>query len=117
MKVRDKELAKGEGKKAMPLVKVIRHGQITLPKEVRVALGIEEGDLLEVNLAKDGMTIKPKIAVDQELAQEKHLRSIKKLQSKAKRVNQDELDAALQEATVAAKKKELTKTKSSARQS
>ena len=101
----------------MPLVKVIRHGQITLPKELRVALGIEEGDLLEVNLAKDGMTIKPKVAVDKELAQEKLLRSIKKLQSKAKKVDQDGLDAALQEATVAAKKKELTKTKASARQS
>ena len=68
---------------AMPLVKVIRHGQITLPKGLRVALGIEEGDLLEVELAKDGMTIKPKVAVDKALAQEKLLRSIKKLQSKA----------------------------------
>ena len=67
----------------MPLVKVIRHGQITLPKGLRVALGIEEGDLLEVELAKDGMTIKPKVAVDKALAQEKLLRSIKKLQSKA----------------------------------
>jgi len=101
----------------MPLVKVIRHGQITLPKEVRVALGIEEGDLLEVKLAKDGMTIKPKVAVDKELAQAKLLRTIKKLLSKTKKVDQDELDAALQEATMAAGKKELTKTKASARRS
>lgn len=101
----------------MPLVKVIRHGQITLPKEVRVALGIEEGDLLEVKLTKNGMTVKPKIAVDKELAQEKLLGSIKKLQSKAKKVDQDELDAALQEATVAARQKELRKTKVSTRQS
>ena len=101
----------------MPLVKVIRHGQITLPKGLRVALGIEEGDLLEVELAKDGMTIKPKVAVDKALAQEKLLRSIKKLQSKAKKVDQDELDGALQEATVAAKKEELNKMKASARQS
>jgi AbrB family looped-hinge helix DNA binding protein len=101
----------------MPLVKVIRHGQITLPKEVRVALGIEEGDLLEVKLTKNGMTVKPKIAVDKELAQEKLLRSIKKLQSKAKKVDQDELDAALQEATVAARQKDPRKTKVSATQS
>lgn len=79
-------------------------------------MGIEEGDLLEVSLAKDGMSINPKVAVDKELAQEKLLRSIKKLQSKAKRIDQDELDAALQEATVAARQKALTKPKSSARQ-
>lgn len=101
----------------MPLVKVIRHGQITLPKDLRLALGIEEGDLLEVKLAKDGMTIKPKVVVDKQVAQEKLLGSIKKLQSKAKKVDQDELDAALQEATMAAKQKELSKTKASARQS
>lgn len=101
----------------MPLVKVIRHGQITLPKEVRIALGIEEGDLLEVKLEKDGITVKPKVVVDKAPAQDKLLRSIKKLQSKAIRVDQNELDAALQEATVAAKKKELKNTKASARQS
>jgi predicted nucleic acid-binding protein len=31
-------------------------------------LGVEEGDLLEVKLTEAGMTIKPKTAVDRELA-------------------------------------------------
>ncbi len=30
----------------MPVVKVLRHGQITLPKEFREALGIDEGQRL-----------------------------------------------------------------------
>ena len=42
---------------AMPLVKVIRNGQITIPKVLRAALGIEDGDLLEVKLTKAGMSI------------------------------------------------------------
>jgi AbrB family looped-hinge helix DNA binding protein len=103
--------------RAMPLVKVIRHGQITIPKELRAALGIEEGDLLEVKLAEGGMTIKPKVAIDKELAQEKLLRSIKKIQSRVKEMDQDELDAAIEEATLAAKKEELRKMPASARQS
>lgn len=93
----------------MPLVKVIRHGQITIPKEVRAVLGIAEGDLLEVKLAKGGMTIRPKVAVDKDLAQEKLLRSIKKLQSKVKDVDPAELDAAIEEAIVAARKEEPKK--------
>ena len=36
----------------MPVVKILRHGQITLPKEIRKILGVEEGDLLEVGLGK-----------------------------------------------------------------
>jgi AbrB family looped-hinge helix DNA binding protein len=58
----------------MVLVKAIRNGQITIPKALRTALGIEEGDLLEIRLTKAGMAIKPKVAVDKELAQEILLR-------------------------------------------
>ena len=54
----------------MPLVKVIRHGQITIPKELREALGIEEGDVLEVELKKSQMVIKPKAVVDKEIARQ-----------------------------------------------
>ena len=52
----------------MPLVKVIRHGQITIPKELRRALNIKEGDYLEVDLSGSGMVIKPKAVMDKELA-------------------------------------------------
>lgn len=34
----------------MPVTKVTRNYQITLPAEIRKALGIEEGELLEVEL-------------------------------------------------------------------
>ncbi len=34
----------------MPTTKVTRHGQITLPASVRERLGIEEGDLVEIDV-------------------------------------------------------------------
>ena len=37
------------------LTKVTRHGQITLPSDLRRAIGIEEGDLIEVRVRDDQM--------------------------------------------------------------
>ena len=48
----------------MPVVRVIRHGQITLPKEFRDALGVKEGDLLEAEMKENQMVLKPKILID-----------------------------------------------------
>jgi len=50
----------------MPLVKVLRHGQITLPKEFRDILGIQEGDLMEAELDGTRILVKPKVVVDKE---------------------------------------------------
>ena len=50
----------------MPVVKILRHGQITLPKEIRKILGVEEGDLLEVGLENARVFLQPKILVDKE---------------------------------------------------
>ena len=50
----------------MPLVKILRHGQITLPKEIRKILGVEEGDLLELGLEKARVFLQPKVLVDKQ---------------------------------------------------
>ena len=50
----------------MPLVKILRHGQITLPKEIRKFLGVEEGDLLEVGLEDARVFLQPKVLVNKE---------------------------------------------------
>lgn len=50
----------------MPLVKVLRNGQITMPKELRRVLRIKEGDILEIRLEKSGVLLKPKVLVDKE---------------------------------------------------
>ncbi len=43
----------------MPLVKVIRNGQITLPKEFRDALSIDEGQILEAEIKDSRIILKP----------------------------------------------------------
>jgi len=50
----------------MALVKVLRNGQVTLPKGVRKILDIKEGDVLEVAFGKTGVVLKPKVLVDKE---------------------------------------------------
>jgi AbrB family looped-hinge helix DNA binding protein len=50
----------------MPVVKILRHGQITLPKEIRKILGVEEGDLLELGFENAKVFLKPKVLVDKQ---------------------------------------------------
>ncbi|HOI93098.1 MAG TPA: AbrB/MazE/SpoVT family DNA-binding domain-containing protein [Syntrophobacter fumaroxidans] len=96
----------------MPLVRVIRNGQITIPKKLRAALGIEEGDLLEVKLSQGGMTIKPKTAVDKELAKGRFFRMVEEIRESVKDADPREVDAALAEAVRAAGKATSKKMKS-----
>jgi AbrB family looped-hinge helix DNA binding protein len=98
-------------KTVMPLVKVIRNGQITIPKELRAVLGIEEGDLLEVKLSKGGMTIKPKTAVDKDLAKGRFFNMVEQIRESLKDADPQEVDAALAEAVQAAKKATTKKMK------
>lgn len=44
--------------------KVTRHGQITLPASVRKELGIEEGDLVEIEVEDERAILMPKKLVD-----------------------------------------------------
>ena len=44
--------------------KVTRHGQITLPASVRKELGVEKGDLVEIEVIDEKAVIIPKKLVD-----------------------------------------------------
>lgn len=50
------------------LTKVTRHGQITLPADLRRAVGIVEGDLIEVQRIGDDLMLTPKRLVDKSQA-------------------------------------------------
>ena len=52
----------------MPLVKVKDKYQVTLPTAIRKQAGVGIGDLLEVKVQGDRITLTPKSAVDRELA-------------------------------------------------
>jgi len=48
--------------------KVTRHGQITLPASVRRELGVEEGDLVEIEVVDEKAVLMPKRLVDRNQA-------------------------------------------------
>ncbi len=48
-----------KGELKMPVIKVIRNGQITLPKEFGEALSIDEGQILEAELEESRIILKP----------------------------------------------------------
>jgi AbrB family looped-hinge helix DNA binding protein len=52
----------------MTVVKVLRHGQITLPKSLREVLDIKEGDILEIELEESCLVLRTKMLVDKTAA-------------------------------------------------
>jgi AbrB family looped-hinge helix DNA binding protein len=97
----------------MPLVKVVRNGQVTIPKEIREKLGIKEGDFLEVEPADQGVFLKPKMVVDKGDALKAFSRAFEKLQvsasDKVKDMHEDELTAIIEEAIQAARRPKRNK--------
>lgn len=95
----------------MPLVKVVRNGQITLPKELRKKLDIEEGDLLEVELEKGGFVIRPKAVVDKELARDRFFKMVDEIRAAVKDADPEVIEQEIKEAIRAVRKKAKPKTK------
>jgi AbrB family looped-hinge helix DNA binding protein len=54
----------------MSIVKIMQHGQITIPKKIREALGIKEGDMAEAELENDRIVITPKRLVKDKALEE-----------------------------------------------
>jgi AbrB family looped-hinge helix DNA binding protein len=52
----------------MTLSKVTRHGQITIPAGLRKQVGIEEGDLVELQVKEDHIVLMPKKLIDKSQA-------------------------------------------------
>ena len=52
----------------MPLTKLTRNGQVTLPAEARKALRLKEGDYLEAEVVNDVVQLRPVRVVDRAAA-------------------------------------------------
>ncbi len=48
----------------MSLTKVTRNGQVTIPADLRREVGIEEGDLIELQVVGDHLILVPKKLID-----------------------------------------------------
>ena len=82
----------------MSYVRVLRGGQITMPKEFRESLEIKEGDILEVELENKKVILKPKVLVDKGQAWAKLNQIMKKVGRRhgkisGKEVEEDVLEA------------------------
>ena len=48
----------------MPIIRVLEHGPVTIPKKFRDILGLEKGDLAEAELEGERIVITPKKQVE-----------------------------------------------------
>jgi AbrB family looped-hinge helix DNA binding protein len=82
----------------MPFVRVLRGGQITMPKELREVLEIKEGDILEVQMEKDRVILKPKVLVDKDQAWEKLNKIMAKVGKRHGKISEKEVENDVSEA-------------------
>lgn len=74
----------------MPIVKLMQHGQITIPKKIRELLGLKEGDLADAELKGERIVITPKRLVEDKALQE--LRAVlSEVHAKNKGVSEEEV--------------------------
>jgi AbrB family looped-hinge helix DNA binding protein len=112
MKINDKSLARE--KRTMPLVKVIRNGQITIPKEIRRSMSIQDGDFLEIERLNSGLLIKPKVVVDRDEAAREFFKQVSQMRKNTRKFNPEEVDEILAEAVQVGKEATRKKRKSKA---
>lgn len=94
----------------MPLVKMIRGGQVTFPKAFRDKFNLKEGDLMEYEIREDGIFFKPKEVMDKGEALRAFSRALVKMQAKAgdkfKDLSEEELYDLIEEAVHSGNKAE-----------
>jgi len=77
----------------MSFVKVLRGGQITMPKELREILEIKEGDILEVQMEKNKVVLKPKVLVDKNQAWERLNQVMAKVGKRHGKISKKEVES------------------------
>jgi AbrB family looped-hinge helix DNA binding protein len=48
----------------MPLIKIQKKGQVTIPTMIRSQLGLADGDLVEVRIRATSIVLTPKVVID-----------------------------------------------------
>ena len=69
-----------------------------MPKELREVLEIKEGDILEVQMEKNKVVLKPKVLVDKDQAWEKLNRTMAKVSKRHGKISGKEVDSDVLEA-------------------
>ena len=85
----------------MPYVRVLRGGQITMPKRFRTALEIKEGDVLEMKMENHKIILKPKALADKEQAWQRLKRIMDKVGRRHRKIPEEEVEKDVLEAVKA----------------
>ena len=71
----------------MSKVRVKRKGQVTIPQELRLKLGIQEGTILEIEATDDEIVLRPlsPLEAGQSVGEEEHRKIIEELENLRRR--------------------------------
>lgn len=78
-----------KGGKAMPVIKILRNGQLTLPAKFRETLELKQGDLLDAGLEEDKIVLRPVTTIERKRVKEKARERFFKLINKTWDKNKD----------------------------
>lgn len=94
----------------MPIVRILEHGQVTIPKKFREALDLEKGDLAEAELEGKRIVITPKKLVKEE-ALKKLIAVMERVHEQNKGFSEEEVTQDVLKAIAELREKEYVKQK------
>lgn len=80
----------------MPYARILRKGQLTLPKKVRDTLNVNEGDIVDFEINGTAVTIRPKVLVEKEGGE--LWDNIQRMHEKMKNEDPEEIERLIEEA-------------------
>ena len=86
-----------QGEVKMPTIKILRNGQLTLPAKLRKALDLKEGDLLNAELEKEKIVLKPVTVIEREKIKKRFFQLIKENWKKNKDLELKEVEKIVKE--------------------
>jgi len=96
----------------MPVIKILRNGQLTLPAKFRETLELKQGDLLNAGLEEDKIILKPVTTVERkrvkEKTRERFFKLIDKTWDKNKDTDPKEVERIVNEAIEEVRREETT---------
>ena len=96
----------------MPVIKILRNGQLTLPAKFRETLELKQGDLLNAGLEEDKIVLRPVTTVERkrkkEKTRERLFKLIEKTWDKNKETDPKEVERIVNEAIEEVRREETT---------
>ena len=94
-----------QGEAKMPTIKILRNGQLTLPAKLRKALDLKEGDLLNAELEKDKIVLKPVTVIEREKIKKRFFQLVEENWKKNKDLELKEVEKIVKEEMEKARKR------------